>query len=266
MAAERRAVPWLKIAGGVVAAAIAVSLPFTNNPENNQIFSQVLYLAIAAMGLNLLTGFNGQVSIGHGAFFGLGAFTTAKLMVDSNVSFELTIPIAAALAAVLGVLVGFPALRVKGSYLALITLGLSVLFPIVTKKFIEGPGGVPFLQPKRRQFDSLIDGLANDQYAYFVCLVLLVVLFAVAWSLIHSRAGRSMIAVRDQEIAASTVGVNVAGVKVATFALSAAVSVFQTLDPLISVCKSVSQSSISTRSNGAVTCKPLPTGVYLRSA
>ena len=148
MAAERRPVPWLKIAGGVVAAAIAVSLPFTNNPENNQIFSQVLYLAIAAMGLNLLTGFNGQVSIGHGAFFGLGAFTTAKLMVDSNVSFELTIPIAAALAAVLGVLVGFPALRVKGSYLALITLGLSVLFPIVTKKFVEGPGGVPFLQPK----------------------------------------------------------------------------------------------------------------------
>ena len=212
----------LRIVAGVALAVVALILPFTNNPENNQIFSQVLYLAIAAMGLNLLTGFNGQVSIGHGAFFGLGAFTTAKLMTDQGMSFELTIAIAAVLAAVLGVLVGFPALRVKGSYLALITLGLSVLFPIVTKRFIKGPGGVPFLQPKRSDFDSLITGLDRDQYAYFVCLLLLVALFAAAWSLVHSRAGQAMIAVRDQEIAASTVGVNVARVKVATFALSAA--------------------------------------------
>lgn len=222
MAAPARTVPWFKIVGGVIVAAIALSLPFTNDPANNQIFGQVMYLAVAAMGLNLLTGFNGQVSIGHGAFFGLGAFTTAKLMVDSGMSFELTIPIAALLAAILGVLVGFPALRVKGTYLALITLGLSVLFPIVTKRFIEGPGGVPFLQPKRSQFDSLITGLDNDQYAYFVCLIAVVVLFSIAWSLVHSRAGRAMIAVRDQEIAASTVGVNVAGVKVTTFAISAA--------------------------------------------
>ncbi|MCB1030414.1 MAG: branched-chain amino acid ABC transporter permease [Acidimicrobiales bacterium] len=219
---EKRSVPWLRIVVGIVLAVVALMLPFTNNAENNQIFSQVLYLAIAAMGLNLLTGFNGQVSIGHGAFFGLGAFTTAKLMTDQGMAFEMTIVIAAVLAAVLGVLVGFPALRVKGSYLALITLGLSVLFPVVTKRFIKGPGGIPFLQPKRSDFDSLITGLDRDQYAYFVCLVLAVALFAAAWSLVHSRAGRSMIAVRDQEIAASTVGINIAGVKVTTFALSAA--------------------------------------------
>lgn len=220
--ATGRAVPWTRVVGGVVLAAVALYLPWMYNPETNQIFGQVMYLAVAAMGLNLLTGFNGQVSIGHGAFFGLGAFTTAVLMVDHGVSFELTIVVGAVLAAALGVIVGFPALRVKGSYLALITLGLSVLFPIVTKKYVKGPGGVPFLQPKRSQFGSLIDGVPDDIYKYYVCLIVLALLYAVAWSLIRSRAGRSMIAVRDQEVAASTVGVNVAGVKVTTFAISAA--------------------------------------------
>lgn len=219
---QGRSVPWLKIVGGVVLAVVAIRLPYLNNPETNQVFGQVMYLAIAAMGLNLLTGFNGQVSIGHGAFFGLGAFTTAILVVDHGMTLEITIVIAAVVAAALGVLVGFPALRVKGSYLALITLGLSVLFPIVTKRFVKGDGGVPFLQPDSDQLGSMIDGMPDDIYRYFVCLVVLVLLYGLAASLMRSRAGRAMIAVRDQEVASSTVGVNVAGVKVTTFAISAA--------------------------------------------
>lgn len=221
-AGVRRRVPWLRIVAGVLATIVALSLPFNNPAASNVVFSQVLYIAIAAMGLNLLTGFNGQVSIGHGAFFGVGAFTTAILVVNHNWTIEATIPVAALTAAVVGVAVGFPALRVKGLYLALITLGLAVLFPAVTKKFVEGPGGVPLLQPNRKQVQSTIEGLADDQYQYFVCLILMVVLFLLASNLMRSRAGRAMIAVRDQEVAASTVGVNVAGVKVATFALSAA--------------------------------------------
>lgn len=211
-----------KIVGAIVLAAFVLVLPYQNDPANNQIFGQVMYLAIAAMGLNLLTGFNGQVSIGHGAFFGLGAFTTAVLVVDHGMTLEVTIVIAALLSAALGVLVGFPALRVKGSYLALITLGLSVLFPIVTKRFVKGDGGVPFLQPDLSARSSLISGMADDIYRYYVCLLCLVVLYLVAASLVRSRAGRSMIAVRDQEVASSTVGINVAGVKVTTFAISAA--------------------------------------------
>ena len=97
--------------------------PTSTTADTNTVFSQVMYLAIAAMGLNLLTGFNGQISIGHGAFFGIGAFTTAILVVDHGWMIEATIPVAAVLAAVVGVVVGFPALRVKGLYLALITLG-----------------------------------------------------------------------------------------------------------------------------------------------
>ncbi|MBA3281859.1 MAG: branched-chain amino acid ABC transporter permease [Acidimicrobiia bacterium] len=218
-------IPWLRVAAGVAATIVALWLPFNYNPDTNVLFAQVLYLAIAAMGLNLLTGFNGQVSIGHGAFFGVGAFTSAILVVDHGWTIEATIPIAAIFAAVLGVVVGFPALRVKGLYLALITLGLAVLFPRVTAKFVEGPGGVPLLQPSRNEVSTptYIPGtLDSDQYRYFVCLVVAVVLFLLASNLMRSRAGRAMIAVRDQEVAASTVGVNVAGVKVASFALSAA--------------------------------------------
>ncbi|MGN6694300.1 MAG: branched-chain amino acid ABC transporter permease, partial [Aquihabitans sp.] len=107
-------VPWLRIVLGVVAAAVALMLPYYNDPATNQIFCQVMYLALAAMGLNLLTGYNGQISLGHGAFFGVGAFTAAILTVDHGWTIEATFPIAALLAAVVGVAVGFPALRRKG--------------------------------------------------------------------------------------------------------------------------------------------------------
>lgn len=215
--------PWVRVVVGIAVAVVALWLPQIYNPTENQLFSEVLYLAIAAMGLNLLTGFNGQISIGHGAFFGVGAFTSAILVVEQGWPFEATIPVAALVAAALGVVIGFPALRVKGLYLALITLGLAVLFPVVTGKFVKGPGGISLLQPSRNDVSSYFpDLLADDQYRYYVCLGVAALLFLLASNLMRSRAGRAMIAVRDQEVAASTVGVNVAGVKVATFALSAA--------------------------------------------
>jgi len=174
------------------------------------------------MGLNLLTGFNGQVSIGHGAFFGVGAFATAILMDSHAWQFEATIPVAALITALLGVLVGIPALRVKGLYLALVTLGLAVLFPRVIQKYVEGSGGTPIVRPPRSEFGSLVTFLEDDQWKYVECLVIAVVLFVAAWALTRSRMGRAMVAVRDQEVAASTLGVNLARVKVGAFAISAA--------------------------------------------
>ncbi|HEY8525208.1 MAG TPA: branched-chain amino acid ABC transporter permease [Acidimicrobiales bacterium] len=212
----------VRVVIGVVLAAAALYAPYYFEPATNRLLSQALYIAIAAMGLNLLTGFNGQVSIGHGAFFGVGAFTTAILMVDHGWTFELTIPVAAALSALVGLAVGFPALRVRGLYLALITLGLAVLFPRLTMKYVDGTGGVALLRPARSQFDSLLTFLDDDQWAYGLCLVALVVLGVLARNLVHSRMGRALVAVRDQEIAATTVGVNLAATKVTTFAISAA--------------------------------------------
>lgn len=222
----RRPVPQpvrlVRIVIGVVLAAAALYAPFAFEPSTNRLLSEAVYLAIAAMGLNLLTGFNGQISIGHGAFFGVGAFTTAILMVDYGWTFESTIVVAALLAGFVGLLVGFPALRVRGLYLALVTLGLAVLFPRLTVRFVEGSGGVPFVRPRRAEFSSLIGGLDDDQWVYFLSLAIAVALFVLAWNLVRGRVGRAMIAVRDQELAASTVGVNLAGTKVGTFALSAA--------------------------------------------
>jgi branched-chain amino acid transport system permease protein len=174
------------------------------------------------MGLNLLTGFNGQVSIGHGAFFGIGAFTSAILIIDHGWTFEPTIIVAAVFTGAFGLLVGLPALRVRGLYLALVTLGLAVLFPQVVQRFVKGNVGVPLLRPARGEFSSLINGLDDDQWAYFLSLAIAIVLFILAWNLVRGRIGRAMIAVRDQEIAAATVGVPVARTKVATFAISAA--------------------------------------------
>ena len=210
-----------RIVIGVVLAFAALYAPFYFQPEMNRLLSQALYLAVAAMGLNLLTGFNGQVSIGHGAFFGVGAFTSAILIVDHGWSFEATVPVAALLSAVVGLLVGFPALRVRGLYLALITLGLAVLFPRLADKYIEGSGGVALLRPGRSEFTSLVTFLEDDQWAYFVCLAIAVVTFVLAWNLVRSRTGRAMVAVRDQELAAATVGVNLAATKVGSFAISA---------------------------------------------
>ena len=209
--------------GGLGLAVFALWLPTYYQPTTVLLVSEVLYIAIAAMGLNLVTGFNGQVSIGHGAFFGVGAFTSGILVAQHGWTFELTIPVAAVVSAAVGVAVGIPALRVKGLYLALITLGMAVLFPVLANKFVKGTGGIALLQPKRGQVSSYFpDLLKDDQYTYFVCLVLLVVLFLVAYLLLRSRAGRAIIAVRDQEVAATTVGIDVARVKVFTFAISAA--------------------------------------------
>ena len=113
----------------------------THDPSDVRLWTQALYVGIAATGLNILTGYNGQVSIGHGAFFGLGAYTTRSSIADHGWSYLPTLPVAMALCFVVGALIGFPALRVKGLYLALVTLGLAVLFPDLTEKFVNGTGG-----------------------------------------------------------------------------------------------------------------------------
>jgi branched-chain amino acid transport system permease protein len=207
-----------------------------NVPSDVKLYTQALYVGIAATGLNILTGYNGQVSIGHGAFFGLGAYTSAILISDHGWNFIGTLPVAMALCFVVGALLGFPALRVKGLYLALVTLGLAVLFPDLTDKFVNGTGGtnlvilrgsevrVPdwfylFPDPIAKFFDKWVG--APDQYAYYLTLVVGIVLVFAVFVIARSRFGRALIAVRDHEAAAETVGIDLARVKVTAFALSA---------------------------------------------
>jgi len=212
----------------VVVVALLAVLPHHYGRTNTILWAQALYIGIAAMGLNLLTGYNGQVSIGHGAFFGLGAYATALLMQQHGWQFLPTLLIAAPLCFLVGVAVGFPALRVKGLYLALVTLGLAVVFPDLTKHYVHVTGGTNLVSLDSQRLvppawvPTSVSAIGrDDQWAYYATLVCTVVLFAALVVLVRGRFGRSLIAVRDHEAAAQTAGINVAFVKVLAFALSA---------------------------------------------
>ncbi len=214
-----------KAATTAVIVGVLCWLPQQYGQTETTLFAEALFIAVAAMGLNLLTGYNGQVSIGHGAFFGLGAYTTGILMLDHGWPFLATLPVAALLAAVVGAAVGFPALRVKGLYLALITLGLAALFPALVNKFVKSTGGTSLVQlyrvrPKPPEWASSFAG-AEDQWRYYVTLVVAGLLFALMANLVRGRFGRALVAVREHEAAAETLGINLARVKISAFAISA---------------------------------------------
>jgi branched-chain amino acid transport system permease protein len=186
------------------------------------------------MGLNILTGYNGQVSIGHGAFFGVGAYTTALLMdheytwfgiTFGHMSFIATLLPCAVVTFVIGALVGFPALRVKGLYLALVTLGLAVIFPDLATRFVKGTGGTSLvaLTPTEVAAPSWFPSRlsAQDQWAYMMAFTCSIVGVLAVWAIARSRFGRALIAVRDHEAAAASVGIDLARTKVLAFALSA---------------------------------------------
>jgi len=202
-------------------ALVAVLVPFLFGPYRVGQFTLVLAYAVAALGLNLLVGYNGQISLGHGAFFALGAYTAALLIEKASVPYLLTVPAAGVLCFVVGWLFGVPALRLRGLYLALVTLGLALAFPQLVKRFdglTEGTQGLTVAQPSSPGWLPL----ADDQFLYLLTLVVAGVMFLLAWNLMRGQLGRAVEAVRDGEIAASTLGVDLAATKTRTFALSAA--------------------------------------------
>jgi branched-chain amino acid transport system permease protein len=206
----------------LVLAAIVLYIPQYYPEFRTAQFTSVIAISIAVLGLGLLTGFNGQISVGHGAFFGVGAYTTAILTADHGWGHLWTIPVAMALCFVVGIVAGIPALRISGVYLALVTLALATLFPLILQKYKETTGGtggirVPDFEPP----DWAADGFTEDQWAYYVILAFAVLTFFLVRNLIRSRVGRAIIAIRDGEIAAEVLGVNLARYKVVTFGISA---------------------------------------------
>jgi branched-chain amino acid transport system permease protein len=208
--------------------------PTHYGPTDTSLFAQALYIGVAAMGLNVLTGYNGQVSIGHGAFFGIGAYITALLMdhqytwfgvTFGHQNFLSTVPVAAAVTFAIGAFVGFPALRVKGLYLALVTLGLAAIFPDIATRFVKGTGGTSLVSLTSTElaapkwFPARLS--AQDQWAYMMAFSFALVGLIGVFLLARSRSGRSLIAVRDHEAAAASVGIDLARTKVSAFALSA---------------------------------------------
>jgi branched-chain amino acid transport system permease protein len=205
---------------GVV--VLAVLLPFFFSSYRVSQFTLVLAYAVAALGLNLLVGYSGQISLGHGAFFALGAYTTAILVAKSGWPHLATIPVAAAICFAAGFAVGIPALRLHGLYLALVTLGLAVAMPQLIKRFDGLTGGTQGLSAPPPAVPGFLSFLADDQWIYLLNLAIAVVMFVLAAGIVRGKVGRALVAVRDNQIAARTYGVDLARYKTRAFAISAA--------------------------------------------
>jgi len=195
-------------------------------------WAQAVTLAIAILGLNLVTGYSGQVSLGHSAFFGIGAYTTMILVADHGWPFLATLPVAGAIGFAVGVLVGLPALRIRDLYLTLVTLGIALAFPSIVKKLesLTGGGNGKTITVGKHDVPNGFTWKAPswvpghpDQNAWIFITVFLVaiVMYLLASNLVRSRVGRATVAVRDNEIGAISSGVNSSKVKVMAFAVSA---------------------------------------------
>jgi branched-chain amino acid transport system permease protein len=200
----------------------AIAVPFLFGPYRVGQLTLVLAFAVAALGLNVLVGYSGQISLGHGAFFALGAYTSAALVEKASFPHLATLPIAFVVAGAAGFLVGLPALRIRGLYLALLTLGLAVATAPLIKRLDGITGGADGLNVVQPEPPGFLSGLALDQYTYFLSLVVAVVLFVLIALMLRSRVGRALVAIRDNEIVAKSMGVNLATMKTGAFAVSAA--------------------------------------------
>ncbi len=210
---------WLIVAAVLIAAAVPTA--FFNGYHLFQLTMMVVY-AVAILGLALLTGFNGQISLGHGAFFAIGAYTTAILMANWDVPYWATLVPSAVVCGIVGFLLGFPALRLAGHYLALTTFSLSVVIPQLLKYNLvsDWTGGVQGLVLDKPDAPFGLP-LSGDQWIYLFTLGVGVVAFVLAWNIVHGRVGRAIMAIRDHSLAAEAMGINVSLLKTRMFAVSA---------------------------------------------
>jgi len=206
----------------IAVGAVALAFPFVASGYHLYQGAQVLIFAVALMGLNLLTGFNGQISLGHGAFFAIGGYGAAILMTKFGLAYWAAIPVASVVCFIAGFLFGFPALRFGGLYLALATFALAVATPQILSytgfdSFTGGSQGLTLMKPGA----PFGIRLSADQWLYLVCFVFGAALYWAARNLVHGRIGRALVAIRDHPIAAETMGVNAALYKTTCFGLSA---------------------------------------------
>ncbi len=214
----------LEVFGFLVLAALVAVIPRLISDFRAREFAIAGMYFIALLGLAILTGYSGQISLGHGAFMAIGGYTTAILSVDGVFGHEIrdlwTIPIAGLVAGFAGLMVGVPALRLSGLYLALITFGIAVSFPQLPKKFDGFFGGTTGKILDLVQAPFGLDLTPND-WLYYLTWGIALVLLAAAWALLRGKTGRALQAIRDSEVAAASSGVNLALYKTLAFGISA---------------------------------------------
>ncbi len=222
----------------VFVVCVAALPGFVSDFETREYAYVAIYL-VALLGLNILTGYTGQISLGHGAFMAIGAYTTAILMagneqyggpISGGMKDVWTIPFAALVAGLFGYAFGIPALRLSGLYLALATFAIAVATPPTLRRFEEWTGasqgiqlsGLPELTGSTTNVDVLGRSLTPNEWLYYLCWTLALVGFVVAWLILRGRTGRALRAVRDSETAAVSSGVSLPRYKTLAFGVSAA--------------------------------------------
>jgi branched-chain amino acid transport system permease protein len=200
-------------AAAAAGAIVVALLPFTLSGYHQGLATKVAVFLIAILGLDILTGYTGQISIGHGAFMALGGYTTAILSHDHHTNLILTLPLAFAITFACGIVVGIPALRFAGVYLALVTFALAVSVPQFALKFSKFSGGSNGISTSHS---------VTHTWLYAVSWGTAAVLYLGAWLLLRGRTGRAFRAVRDSELAAASAGVSLPIFKTLAFGVSAA--------------------------------------------
>jgi branched-chain amino acid transport system permease protein len=214
----------------VAALAVAAVVPFvvTNNYLFHLLIMAVIW-SILATSLNLVLGYTGLLSLAHGAFFGMGAYTSALLVTKCDWNFWATIPPAMAVAALVGILLGLLTLRLEGHYFAVSTMSFGIVVSLILEKWddlTEGPRGIssipapnpiPLFGLGELQFES-------NTAKYYLAVLVLAICLVFVWRLVHSPIGRALEAIRQNELLASCLGVNLVFYKLLAFSLSAAMA------------------------------------------
>ena len=222
---------------GMWTAVVALILlaPVMLEPFQIGKLNRALVLAIAILGLNLVIGYGGQLALGHSAFMGLGAFVAASMVQDELWDYWMIMPVVVILGFVVGLIVGLPALRVKGLYLALITIAMAAVFPTLANLDVlgitertGGPNGRKVVEEVEPP--SYLDWLpgaggvrGSNGYKYWLIVLVGAVVWLLVWNMMRSRPGRAIIAIRDNETGAAVSGVNLPLYKTLTFGVSAAI-------------------------------------------
>ena len=222
----RRAGP-LTWVGAILLLAWLVAVPFMSTVTELRQNTQLVVMVLAVLGVNIATGYGGMISLGHGVFVALGSFGAAYAADDLSLPWIVSIVAGVAVAGVAGGVIGLPALRIKGIHLALVTMGLAIVFQPLAKRFPAFTGGVSgravaaeLVAPEWFGTSRWADGL----YRYLVCVAVVALAMWLTYNIINSRPGRAMRALRDNDTAAAVYGVNLVATRVTTFAVSASLA------------------------------------------
>ena len=220
------------------AVALAILVPLVLQPFEIGKMNRALVLMVAVLAVNLVVGFNGMLALGHSAFMGIGAFVAASMVQDELWDFWMVIPVVVIVGFAIGIIVGLPALRVRGLYLALVTIAQAAVFPTLVNidelgiaRRTGGPNGRDVIEEVDRQesgFSSFFEWLPGvdgargaNAYRYWILLLMTVIVISLVRNIMRSRPGRAVLAIRDSEAGAAVYGVNLPMYKTVNFALSA---------------------------------------------